>query len=217
MLEVEKGWLKGPLAWDEVPVTAPVSKRFGLMQKHRIRLIDDFSESSVNDTVSVAETPKLHTVDIACSALAFWFSQCASTRVEPVLVARAFDLSSAYRQVASNESGRNRACIKGLVSKDWSIFQANILPFGSIKNVHSFLRAARATWWLGVVGCQFFWSSFFDDYIVFSPPQLGKNSELSAIALFKLLGWIFAQDGGKCKPFTDTCEALGVVFDLSDW
>jgi hypothetical protein len=67
-----------------------------------------------------------------------------------------------------------------------------------------------------VKGCCLFWSSFFDDYIVFSPPSLAKSSELSAIALFKLLGWVFAEEGRKCKPFSDSCEALGVVFDLKD-
>jgi len=67
-----------------------------------------------------------------------------------------------------------------------------------------------------VKGCCLFWSSLFDDYIVFSPPSLAKSSELSAIALFKLLGWVFAEEGRKCKPSSDSCEALGVVFDLKD-
>ena len=61
-----------------------------------------------------------------------------------------------------------------------------------------------------------FWSSFFDDYIVFTPHCLVRSAELSAVGLFKLLGWIFAEEGRKCKPFDTTCEALGVVCDLSD-
>ena len=87
---------------------------------------------------------------------------------------------------------------------------------GAVKSVHSFLRLGRAIWWIGVVGCQLFWSSFFEYYIVFSPPALSKSSELIAFALFKLLGWIFAEDGRKCKPFSSSCEALGVIFDLSE-
>ena len=87
---------------------------------------------------------------------------------------------------------------------------------GAVKSVHSFLRLGRAIWWIGVVGCQLFWSSFFEYYIVFSPPALSKSSELIAFALFKLLGWIFAEDGRKCKPFSSSCEALGVSFDLSE-
>ena len=60
LLEVERGWLRGPLEWAEVPEDAPVSKRFELRQKHKIRLIDDFSESSGNQTVSVHDSGFTH-------------------------------------------------------------------------------------------------------------------------------------------------------------
>ena len=76
LAECEKGWLVGPLSSDQVPLSAPVSKRFGLRQKHKVRLIDDYSESSVNSTVTVFESPTLHTVDIACAAIACWFGDC---------------------------------------------------------------------------------------------------------------------------------------------
>ena len=35
------------------------------------------------------------------------------------------------------------------------------------------------------------------------------------MALFKMLGWLFAEEGRKCKPFHACCEALGVIFDLT--
>ena len=215
--EKNKGWLIGPIPHDKVPADAPISKRFGLRQKHKIRLIDDFSESSVNGTVTVFESPVLHTVDVACAAILHWFSCSRDAGMDPKLVARTFDLSSAYRQVGLSQEGRRVAFIRVFDPTDgtWKIFQAQVLPFGAIKSVHSFLRLARAIWWLGVVGCCLFWSSFFDDYIVFSPPPLARSSELSAAALFKLLGWIFAEEGRKCMPFGETCEALGVIFDLS--
>ena len=57
------------------------------------------------------------------------------------------------------------------------------------------------------------WSSFYDDYIVFSQPALAGNSELTVGSLFKLLGWTFAEEGRKCKPFDVQCEALGVLFE----
>ena len=214
--ERDKGWLTGPIPIENVANDSPISKRFGLRQKHKIRLIDDFSESSVNSTVTVYETPVLHTVDVACAAIMHWFSCSRGSGVSATLFARTFDLSSAYRQVGLNRAGRDVAFIRVFDPTDgtWKIFQAQVLPFGAIKSVHSFLRLARAIWWLGVVGCCLFWSSFFDDYIVFSPPPLSRNSELSAIALFKLLGWVFTEEGRKCQPFSETCEALGVIFDL---
>ena len=56
---------------------------------------------------------------------------------------------------------------------------------------------------------------FFDDYIVLNQPELARSSELLAGALFKLLGWIFAEDGRKSMPLGNRCKALGVVFDPS--
>lgn len=202
---------------DDVPADAPLSKRFGLRQKHKIRLIDDFSESSVNSTVAVYESPILHTVDVACAAVMHWFSCTQEAVRDPTLVSRTFDLSSAYRQVGLNKAGRSVAYIRVFNPEKgcWCVFQALVLPFGAVKSVHSFLRLARAIWWLGVVGCQLFWSSFFDDYMVFSSPSLARSSELTAISLFKLLGRIFAEEGRKCKPFGSSCEALGVIFDLN--
>ena len=100
--------------------------------------------------------------------------------MDPSLVARTFDLSSAYRQVGLNLAGREVAYIGvcNLETKRWCIFQALVLPFGAIKSVHSFLRLARALWWLGAVGCLLFWSSFFD--IVFSPEVLSLQLRPSA-------------------------------------
>ena len=216
--ECERGWLRGPLEDDEVPNDAPISRRVGLRQKHKIRLIDDFSESSVNQAVTVSETPILHTIDVACALISKFFTEAARLGFEKELVVRTFDLSSAYRQIALNSEGRSVAYIRVFnpVTGRWALFQVLVLPFGAIRSVHSFLRLARAIWWLGTVGCSLPWSSFFDDYIVFSTPPLAKNTELSVAALFNLLGWLFAQEGRKCMPFSAQCEALGVILDLSE-
>ena len=39
---------KRPLAAHEVPVTAPISRRFEVKQKDKFRPVDDFSKSAVN-------------------------------------------------------------------------------------------------------------------------------------------------------------------------
>eukprot|EP00435_Cladocopium_sp_Y103_P061402 s464_g23.t1 len=215
--ECKKGWLVGPLQPEEVPFGAPMSKRFGLRQKHKIRLIDDFSESSVNQAVTVTESPILHTVDIACALVSHFFGVAKHMSLSTALMVRTFDLSSAYRQIALNKEGRSVAFIRVYNPHTcrWELFQAVVLPFGAVRSVHSFLRLARAIWWLGAVGCLLPWSSFFDDYIVFSTPALAKSTDLAVCALFKLLGWLFAQEGRKCVPFGMQCEALGVIFDLT--
>ena len=142
MDEVAKNWLRGPIPLEEVPADAPISRRFGLRQKHKIRLIDDFSESSVNGTVSVF----LHTVDVACAAIMHWFSCSQAAGCDSKLLARTFDLSSAYRQVGLDASGRDVAFIRVFNPEKtcWCIFQALVLPFGAVRSVHSFLRLARS-------------------------------------------------------------------------
>eukprot|EP00435_Cladocopium_sp_Y103_P019666 s4341_g4.t1 len=145
--ECAKGWLRGPLpSWD-VPEDAPISKRFGLRQRHKNRLIDDITESSVNQAVSVFEAPVLHTVDVACSSVSHFFTVSGGLGLPCDLEVRTFDLSSAYRQIALNSEGRKMAYIR-----------------------------------------------------VFNP-ESGQ--------------WALFQEGRKCIPFSPSCEALGVIFDLS--
>eukprot|EP00435_Cladocopium_sp_Y103_P070794 s702_g36.t1 len=215
--ERDRGWISGPIPLCEIDEGAPISRRFGLKQKHKVRLIDDFTESSVNQAVTVFESPVLHTVDIACSLISFVFTTAKQMNMSSEMFVRTFDLSSAYRQIALSEDGRQVAFIRVFDphSEKLVYFQVQVLPFGAVRSVHSFLRVARAIWWLGVVGCLLQWSSFFDDFIVFSSVELSRSTELTVSALFKLLGWLFAQEGRKCVPFGETCEALGVVFDLS--
>eukprot|EP00435_Cladocopium_sp_Y103_P036647 s3022_g9.t1 len=76
------------------------------------KLIDDFSESSVNQAVTVSETPVLHTVDVACALVSFMFKSAAQLGESSELLVRTFDLSSAYRQIDLNEEGRSMAFIR---------------------------------------------------------------------------------------------------------
>ena len=129
---------------------------------------------------------------------------------------RTFDLASAYRQVGLSERGRRFAYLR-VYNPDAgcaNLFKSLVLPFGAVRSVHSFLRLARAVWWLGVTGCLLIWTSFYDDYISFSRPKLIGSTEKTIVALFKLLGWIFAEDGEKARPFDVSCAALGVSFNL---
>ena len=216
--EVEKQWLEGPLDPATVPNVTPLTKRFGLKQKlGKTRLIDDYSESNINDCVTVSESPMLHTVDVACSLLACWFDMCERRSKDPTLVTRTFDLASAYRQVPLNQEGRKYSVIR--VHKPGckvnQLFRSRVLPFGSIRSVHSFLRLSRALWWVGTVGLKLMWTSFYDDFICMSCPQLARCAEQAVCALFHLTGWLFAEDGPKCLPFNSCCDALGVKIDLA--
>jgi len=67
--EVSAGWLIGPISFESLPDEAVVSTRFGLRQPSKIRLIDNFSGSSVNATVQSFESPKPHTTDVVASII----------------------------------------------------------------------------------------------------------------------------------------------------
>lgn len=59
--EVQNGWAFGPIELDKLPSHAVLSRRFGLKQPGKIRLIDDLSGSLVNSTVQTMNLPN-HTL-----------------------------------------------------------------------------------------------------------------------------------------------------------
>ena len=49
--ELEKQWARGPFELDALPEGAVISRRFPLVQSNKVRMIDDFSISGINDFV----------------------------------------------------------------------------------------------------------------------------------------------------------------------
>ncbi len=113
-------------------------------QKHKVRLIDDFTQSGVNHFVTAHEEPSLHTVDIADSTITVWMQICSSNRSPSELI-KTFDLSSTYKQIALSEAGRKVAYISvwDPFEKRPRYFRSLALPFGAVRSVHSFLSVAR--------------------------------------------------------------------------
>ena len=111
--EASRGWLIGPLEESQVSEDRPLSRRFGLKQRaDKVRLIDDYSKSGVDASVTVSESPMLHTVDVACATLMVWFSLCKEANTDSSLAVRTFDLASAYRQVGLSKKGRQFAYLR---------------------------------------------------------------------------------------------------------
>ncbi len=215
--EVPKGSLVGPLSDGDVPLDAPISRRFGVRQKSKIRPVDDFSASGVDKAAGVSESPALHTVDVIGSMLVDWLRCNRELQKSSETVLRTYDLKSAYRQIGLDEEGRAVAYIVVFDpnTNQGELFQCRALPFGAVRSVHSFLRLARAVWFVGVVGCKLAWSSFFDDFLVAARPSLANNTDMTVVSLFKLLGWEFAESGKMCVPFGKVTEVLGVCINAS--
>ena len=58
------------------------------------------------------------------------------------------------------------------------------------------------------------WTLSYNNCNTFSKPKLNGNREKTIVALFRFLGWIFAEDGDRAQPFDLRCSALGISFNL---
>ena len=67
LMEVEKGWLAPSKADSE----CFVAKRFPVVQKDKVRMIDDFSVCGVNGAYGLREKLRVQAVDELCSYLAY--------------------------------------------------------------------------------------------------------------------------------------------------
>ena len=213
--ELDKGWLEGPLDESLISDHAVISRRFGIRQSDKIRVIDDFSESLVNSTVGSFEKIDLMAVDETASLVLKTMQQFSGKPVD--LKARTFDLKSAYRQIPLSEQSREFSYIAVYCPEELrpKIFKLSCLPFGSTAAVYHFNRCAVALWFLGTSALDLLWTNYYDDYTVITPDELVDSTEAAVQMLFKLTGWAIAVDGKKALEFSWLCQSLGVVFDFT--
>ena len=72
--EMERGWLHGPYTEHELGDDYTVTRRFGVRQGSKIRPIDNYTESLVNQTTSAGEAISLHSTDVIAATLSLWMS-----------------------------------------------------------------------------------------------------------------------------------------------
>ena len=128
LAEVEQGWLRGPLEISDIDPNCPITKRFGLQQGEKVRLIDDYSDSGVNSCVTTSEMRALHTIDAAAAVLSSWFNVKSQGSQDTELLVRTFDLKSAYRQVGLHREGREAAYVAVLGGPAMTSSKAGIIP-----------------------------------------------------------------------------------------
>ena len=134
-----------------------------------------------------------------------------------MLLGKAFDLTSAYRQmpVHPDSAWASYICFLHPDACERVYFRMRAMPFGSSMAVYSFLRISHSLWYIGTKALLLPWSSFFDDYITFATAGQAKSAEHSVTAMLRLLGWAFAESGDKSHEFSQCFQALGIVVDLS--
>ena len=167
--EVDKGWATGPIDVKHLPPNSLVSRRFGLVQPNKTRLIDDLSASGINDTVQAEETPTPHTVDVAAGMIASAMRHLPGKQHK----GRAYDLVSAYRQLAVSDASRwaSYVALWNHQTSDVSVFALHALPFGASRSVFSLLRVTHSVWHLGAFFLGLIWSCYYDDLISISDAE----------------------------------------------
>ena len=213
--ERDAGWLRGPVPFSELGEGCVLSRRFGLKQPNKVRLIDDLSKSNINATVQTPEAPKPHSTDVIAS-LTLALLLGASGRN---ILGKTFDLKSAYRQLGIHPDS---LCCSYITcfdpsSRSPAIFQMLAVPFGGSRSVYSFLRIVRVLWWIACKCLAIMWTNFYDDFVTFSLEEDVTGTGAAVELLFDLLGWRFAQDGDKALPFGHDFGALRIQINLSSF
>ena len=212
--EVEKGWLK---KLHSLPQDGGrVSRRFAVVQSDKVRPIDNYSESQVNDAATIVSKCTVDGTDCIAGMVATYMRRARDAGKSPCLLGRSFDLKSAYRQLAVADSSLKwaRLAVFCPADRQTHCFQQFSLPFGAKASVVAFLRCARLIQWLGLQ-LSLMVTCYFDDYVCVSSPQLSKNSEMTFETILELLGWKYDKSGDKADSMTSEVSALGVQLDLS--
>ena len=239
---VSKRWLDGPYSYDELDTLFngewnPV-RRFAVVQRDKIRAIDDFTESGVNSSFGYLEKIQLKALDeiiwiascfvkLCLHEERFDFSLSDGGRLcgqvheywksldlsGAILHAKTVDLRSAYKQLAIHPCDRKISVLslKDPEKGDVFGFVSKTLPFGSTASVLHFNRVSRLLHRLGLQ-LDVPWANYYDDYPVVDFACLSSSTSNTIRALMALLGFECSID--KEEPFGPQAEMLGVVLDL---
>ena len=214
--ELRRGWLFGPVSETDLPDDAVVTRRFGIRQGGKCRPIDNYLESGVNATTSASDTITVHSADVLAAALSYRIHKLRSMRRLSKLVARAWDLSKAYKNLALHPDSVSDAflAVWNPDTRCTEIYGQLVLPFGARSSVHSFCRTSLGIWIIGVHVFLLHWGVYFDDFVGSEEPCLARLFELCADGLFALLGWATSSD--KASEFDTIAQVLGLKINLGE-
>ncbi|CAE7668743.1 ANKRD50 [Symbiodinium sp. CCMP2592] len=213
MEEVQSGYLSGPYDFESLPKRCLVSSRFPLLQGEKLRPIDNYSSSLINDTVTVSEKPITHSID-EIALLINTLSSAARKKNLNALYGKTADLKGAYRQLAVSDTSLDFSYLSVYdpAEEKPKLFQQLAVPFGSTKAVYFFLRVARALWTILVKGARIPTTNYFDDFVLLALGGDRSSCSHAFDEVMRLLGWKLSAD--KTTEWNTSFEALGVLFEL---
>ncbi len=168
--EMQRGWLHGLYGEQELGDDITVTRRFGVRQGSKVRRIDNYTESLVNQTTSAGEAISLHSTDVIAATLSLWMSvMCKQDANKPKLdlVGKSYDLHKAYKHLRISDEGLKDAyiCVFNPEKKCVELFGQYVLPFGACALVHGFCRTSFGLWTIGVRLLSILWTVYFDDSV----------------------------------------------------
>ncbi|CAE7243947.1 unnamed protein product [Symbiodinium natans] len=207
--ERDKGWSQGPYRLADLPEDALISKRFGIQQGHKLRPIDDLSQSLINMAFESHGKVHVHDADVITAAL-LMFRRLHKGKV----FGKTLDLKAAYRQLPLEERALDKAfiAVKCPETGEVVFFRLLCLPFGATAAVHSFIRVSLALCHIGNVLFRLPMTAYYDDFTLFSSEELRNSTSTTVDIMFSLLGFDFDRDGDKAQDLRTTFRALGVQF-----
>ena len=139
-----------------------------------------------------------------------------SNRQGQQLLLRSWDLSKAYKQFSISLESLDDAYIALYrPGGGHEIYQAVVLPFGSVASVNNFVRCAFAAWTIGVRALKLPWCVYFDDYVCFAWESVANRTAMIVRALFSFIGFQTADD--KDCDFSAVCTVLGLEVSIGPW
>ena len=215
LTESNLGYLEGPIDPSTLPTTAILTMRFGLRQGNKLRSIDNYKTSLVNFAVMQSETITVHALDVCAAMVATWLRKSKQAEMCGELVAKTWDLSGAYKQLALSDTAYNQDSYLAIFNphnKTAEIFKQKVLPFGAKASVTAFVRCSFGIWAIGTRALSLMWTSYFDDFLSVCPPEVSRHTEMIIQMVFSLLGWKLSED--KLLPYDSICNILGAKLDL---
>ena len=212
--ELKKEWI-----WQDDSKTfegLSLTHRFGLQQKKKVRVIDNFKTSGINATCGMPEKQKLYGLDFLATTLVRSFT-IEQGVAKFGMKGKTFDLSSAYKQFPVHQDDRRiiRIAVPVPDKHQCQVFGLNALPFGATGSVAGFLRVSTAVFHLLTLGLGVWAGTFFDDFPILSRADVAQQTEDHVSLLLDLIGLKFSKEGKKWLPFDESMAVLGVILDLN--
>eukprot|EP00435_Cladocopium_sp_Y103_P070071 s19_g34.t1 len=236
----DKQWLEGPYDIDAVHDMMgadwlPV-RRFGIIQKDKLRPIDNFKESMLNLTFGCFEKVELRAMEhilwmlvtivrhlrflgevkfvLTTGEELIGHVHPSWRKVAFGVEATCVDMKSAYKQLPLHPCEYHRTVVSlwDVNNRKPACFLMRTLPFGASASVHHFLRVSSFVHAVGL-HAGLCWGAYFDDFPLMSNVVNRQSTLSTALGIFELLG--FKYNSEKLEPFDKTATMLGVELDLS--